>query len=67
MYTECVWQNLDNGELQEICGGTDWEALANAAWIVGGTAMSVPGVGHAVGLICCGFAAGYYIGKGISG
>lgn len=67
MYNECVLQTLSEAELYYVMGGTDWDSIATAAWIVGGTAMCIPGAGHAVGLICCGFAAGYYLGKGVSG
>lgn len=67
MYSECTFQFLTEDELLSVSGGVDWDSIANFAWIVGGTAMCLPGPGHAVGLICCGFSAGYYLGKGISG
>lgn len=59
---------LTNEELFAIDGGVDWDSIATAAWIVGGACLCLGGPGvKAAGLICCAFAAGYYIAKGIAG
>ena len=60
--------SLTNEELFVFDGGVDWDDLATAAWIAGGTGLCLGGpVCKAAGFVCCCFAAGYYIGKGIAG
>lgn len=62
-----TFREMSESEMLSVCGGIDWGSIANFATSAAiiSAALPIPGA-QAVTIVCGAFAAGYYLGHGLT-